>query len=123
MSALRASTAALLLALSASACLSPTPSGGRGDGHSAVARMPFALDRATRRFTGTVRQALPAGGYRYLLVDEDGGAATWVVSLQQRVAAGQRVDVRQFATANDFHSARLARTFDHLVFAFISPAH
>ena len=72
-------------------------------------------------FSGVVEEEVPAGGYVYRHVRTDGAALDWVVDLGSPGLVGQRVTVRPFGLANDFHSARTGRDFDALYFAIVRP--
>jgi hypothetical protein len=99
------------LVIAAAGCSATAEPGARVEGKTA---MPFALDRTRSSFAGTVREVLPAGGYTYARVDD-----RWVVTLK-KLAVGDRVSVKGFGEKSSFHSARLSRTFDHLVFAVVT---
>lgn len=66
----------------------------------------------------TVVEVLPAGSYTYLRLAEP--ADRWFVVSSGAPAAGDTVAWRGFAELRGFHSTRLDRTFDHLVFATVA---
>src|SRR5690349_18415039 len=94
----------------ATGCSAPAAS----DAPAAPAAMPFALDKTRSSFSGTVREVLAAGSYTYARIDD-----RWVVTLKKPLRVGERVHVTGFGQKDSFHSARLSRTFDHLVFAVV----
>ena len=78
-----------------------------------------ALDPAGSAFSGTVVEVVPAGGYRYHLVEDAAGDRTWVVSIRP-AELGAEVQVRPMGAARDFDSPRTGRHFDHLLFAVVT---
>lgn len=74
-----------------------------------------------REFTGIVRERLPAGTYVYLGVESDRGLR-WVATTGSTAAIGAHVHVQSMGTRRDFHSRRLDRSFDELVFGVVVPA-
>ena len=70
-------------------------------------------------FSGVVVEEIPAGGYVYRRVRTDAGDLRWTVALGGARRLDQRVNVRPFGAADDFHSARTGRVFDHLSFATV----
>lgn len=77
------------------------------------------LDPGGPPFSGIVVEEVPAGGYVYRRVRTDTDELDWVVDLGDAGLVGQRVKVRPFGLATDFHSARTGRAFDHLYFAIV----
>jgi len=113
----------LLMLATALAC-APTPAGPA----SAPAPAPALTGPPTmvaptpgdERFTGRVRERLPAGPYTYLHVATDAGDR-WVVTMGAAPAA-DLVEVRNMGTQKNFHAHRLRREFDELVFGIVAAA-
>lgn len=76
---------------------------------------------ADREFEGIVRERLPAGSYLYLAV-EHGDRLRWIATTGSDAELGTRVHVQSMGVRHDFHSRRLDRSFDELVFGVVSPA-
>lgn len=76
--------------------------------------------QAESNFVGVVRERLPAGSYAYLAVD-DAGTRRWVATMGAGAPSGTQVQVRAYAVADDFHSRRLDRRFDRVVFGAVEP--
>lgn len=76
---------------------------------------------ADKRFAGTVREVLFAGSYVYVEVELAEGDARWVVGIDDPPRVGDRVQVRAHGERRDFHSARLDRDFERLLFGEFSP--
>lgn len=76
---------------------------------------------ADRDFEGIVRERLPAGSYLYLAV-EHGDRMRWIATTGSDAELGTRVRVQSMGVRHDFHSRRLDRSFDELVFGVVSPA-
>jgi hypothetical protein len=70
---------------------------------------------------GEVREVLRAGSYTYLSIACEDGDARWVVTMRRGFSAGDRVDVKNMGTRRAFHSKRLGRTFEELVFGVVRP--
>ena len=70
---------------------------------------------------GTVVERVPAGSYLYLRVEQPTGTTHWVATLARTAASGPEVDVTVFARSDHFHSRRLERDFDPLLFGAVSP--
>jgi hypothetical protein len=91
----------------------------------AGARNPLASSIALpagERFEveGDVVERLEAGPYVYLDVRDGAGGRHWVASLAATVPAGAgRVRVTVLGRAAGFHSRRLARRFELLLFAVV----
>jgi hypothetical protein len=77
--------------------------------------MPFAIDKRSESFSGTVREVRQVSGYTYADVD-----GRWVVTLHRELEVGSAVSVRSFGRAADFHSAKLGTTFPQLWFAIVT---
>lgn len=77
------------------------------------------MDPASGSLNGRVTERLDAGSYTYVLVDDGEGDPTWVVTLGGAEPVGTPVKVTRFGVRDDFRSARLERTFDHLVFGIV----
>jgi hypothetical protein len=99
---------ALMLALTACGTPAAAPESRR-------AALPFSLEPGGDVFHGTVTESLPAGSYLYLRVDD-----AWVVSMKKPTAVGDRVRVKPFGVAREFHSKRLGRVFDALQFSVVT---
>jgi len=80
-----------------------------------------ALAPAGGPFSGTVVEEIPAGGYVYRRIRTDDDELDWVVAISRADLLGERVTVRPFGLATDFHSARTGRVFDSLYFAIVRP--
>lgn len=76
---------------------------------------------ADRDFEGIVRERLPAGSYLYLAV-EHGDRLRWIATTGSDAELGTRVRVQSMGVRHDFHSRRLHRSFDELVFGVVVPA-
>ncbi|MBL9027181.1 MAG: hypothetical protein JNL21_33610 [Myxococcales bacterium] len=92
----------------------------------AMAKNPFAEVEPPRpdqaELVGTVVERLPAGSYTYLALSGDDGRPRWVVTMKRGFSVGDRVHVKNMGTRRDFHSKRLGRAFDELVFGVVRPA-
>lgn len=69
-------------------------------------------------WAGVVEERLEAGSYTYLAV-RDASALRWIAVMGPGEAPGRTVQVHALGVRNDFHSARLDRDFDELVFATV----
>jgi hypothetical protein len=93
----------------------------------AVARrnpIPAASLPPAERFvvSGRVVERLPAGGYTYLRVRPDGGDAdVWLAMLAGSAPPGDEVEAVAMGKTANFHSRRLGRSFDLLLFASAVP--
>lgn len=74
-----------------------------------------------REFEGIVRERLPAGSYLYLAVEHD-DRLRWIATTGSDAELGARVRVQSMGVRHDFHSRRLDRSFDELVFGVVVPA-
>ena len=74
---------------------------------------PIAAD-----FDGVVAERIRTGGYAYLRIDT-GAASQWVATMGQGRPRGTQVHVASFGVRHDFHSNRLDRDFDTMVFGAI----
>jgi hypothetical protein len=72
-----------------------------------------------QRFVGRVDQVLSAGSYTYARVTSDAGSQRWVVTSSRGITPGASVEVENMGTRREFHSKRLGRTFDELVFGIV----
>jgi hypothetical protein len=72
-----------------------------------------------RSFAGQVVERLDAGGYTYVAVDRGEGRSTWVATMGRGAEVGARVRVEGFAVKEEFHSRRLDRRFDRIVFGVV----
>jgi hypothetical protein len=83
---------------------------------------PFAeaRERAERWYTieGEVEERVPAGPYLYLRV-RSAEAEHWVVALKGTVPTRRDVRMTVLGHTRDFHSARLGRDFDELLFVVV----
>lgn len=84
-------------------------------------RMP-AIEVASGSLHGTVLERLDAGSYTYLSVGASDGRQTWVVTLGAGAPVGTDVVVRRIGRRSPFHSRRLDRTFEDLVFGIVTTA-
>jgi hypothetical protein len=88
-----------------------------------AASNPFAehavpvAERSTLR--GTVRARLDAGPYAYLRLRQADGGEAWLVSLAATTPKQQRVRAIVLGRAEHFHSRRLERDFNPLLFAAV----
>lgn len=81
------------------------------------------LALAERRWLyGRVKERLPAGQYLYLRVEESTGDSVWVVSLAATTPTSEHVSALVLGRAEHFHSRKLARDFDPLLFAAVRAA-
>ena len=72
-----------------------------------------------RRFVGRVDQVLSAGSYTYARVTSEAGGQRWVVTSSRGITPGASVEIENMGTRREFHSKRLGRTFDELVFGIV----
>lgn len=90
---------------------------------SSASTNPFvehALPSRERRWLhGTVDERLAAGPYVYLRLREPDGGETWLVSLKVTTPSQTRVRALVLGQADHFHSARLQRDFEPLLFAAV----
>ncbi|WP_157596450.1 hypothetical protein [Plesiocystis pacifica] len=73
-----------------------------------------------RHFEATVESVVVAGSYRYLDLRLEGGDRRWAVIAAGAPAVGERVAVDAFGLETNFHSHRLDREFDELLFAALA---
>lgn len=79
-----------------------------------------ALSAAERySFEGDIVEALDAGSYVYLRLRSTGVQDRWVATLRGARPTGAAVSVTVFGQAAHFHSARLGRDFDPLIFGLV----
>jgi hypothetical protein len=124
---MRSTTASILVILALTGCPgAPEPeSTGSPPGATPAGRanplFGAAEPAATERtFAGRVLERLPAGGYSYLAVDRgDSSPPTWVATMGRGAEVGTRVRVEGFAAQDQFHSRRLDRRFDRIVFGVV----
>jgi hypothetical protein len=87
---------------------------------------PFAenaLDPAGRHWRqGRVIERIVTGPYAYLRLREASGQDVWLVSLAATAPTTDDVRVFVLGQAEHFHSRRLHRDFDRLLFAAVRPA-
>ena len=107
--------AALLAALCA---LSLDAGAGAGARQSPLA----GLQARSSSIDGSVAERLSAGSYTYLRILDDAGVSRWIVTVGRGLPVGGRAHVASFGARDDFHSARLRRTFEHLEFGWVTPA-
>lgn len=74
-----------------------------------------------REIDGVVRELLPAGPYRYVEVVDAAGQSAWIATLSTSATVGDTVHVQSFGARTDFHSKRLGRTFERLLFGMVKP--
>lgn len=115
------------LALAALGGCTEAPVGDAAD-HAAslaLAKNPFSEVEPARageeQLRGEVLEVLRAGSYTYLSIACDDESTRWVVTMKRRFSAGARVEVKNMGTRRDFHSKRLGRTFEELVFGVVRP--
>ncbi len=65
---------------------------------------------------GTVKETMNSGGYTYLLLEFE-GKDFWVAVPQMTVSVGEDVMLMPGATMKNFHSNKLNRTFETIVFS------
>ncbi len=105
-----ACTVATILALAFSANVqpakaqAPAPAADAGGG-----------SENTPSITGTVAEAMNAGQYSYVLID-DGSKKVWAAGPQTTVAVGDKVTVPSGMAMRGFQSKTLGRTFDVVYF-------
>jgi hypothetical protein len=75
--------------------------------------------RERRWLSGTVDERLAAGPYVYLRLREADGSEAWIVSLKATTPKETQVRALVLGQADHFHSARLKRDFDPLIFAAV----
>ncbi|MBT8071623.1 MAG: DNA-binding protein, partial [Gammaproteobacteria bacterium] len=63
--------------------------------------------------TGTVAEAVSAGGYVYIKLEEQN---TWLAASAFEVSVGDKVQYGDAMEMNNFHSKALDRTFDSILF-------
>jgi len=81
--------------------------------------VPAGLDR----FEGTVTQNLAAGHYSYMQVaPTDGRAPVWLATMGKGEDSGTAVAITAYSAVQDFHSRRLGRRFDQVLFGQARPA-
>lgn len=64
--------------------------------------------------TGKVAEAITAGGYVYIKLEEQG---TWLATNAFEVSVGDSIQYSDGAEMKDFHSKALDRTFESIIFA------
>lgn len=74
-----------------------------------------ASSTAPRALKGVVQEALPAGGYTYILIKTQAGPE-WAAVTKTELKAGARVTVYESTVMEDFTSPVLKRTFKRVVF-------
>ena len=123
---MRSATASILLIVAMTACSSAPEAESSGAPPGAKpARRANPLFSAglpaegESSFAGEVVEQLPAGGYTYVAVDRGQGETTWVATMGDGAEVGTRVHVEGFAAQDEFHSRRLDRRFDRIVFGVV----
>ena len=72
--------------------------------------------------SGAVIERLPAGPYTYLRVrPAAGGGDVWLALMAGSAPAGDEIEAVVMGQKTDFHSRRLGRSFDVLLFASATP--
>lgn len=71
---------------------------------------------AENSLSGKVVETMNAGGYTYVLL-ENNGKKTWVAAPQTAVKAGQQVTCQPGAEMRNFRSKTLNRTFESIIFS------
>ena len=78
---------------------------------------PAAQPAATQAMTGKVAETMNAGGYTYVLVEENGGKKSWAAAPEFKVAVGDSVTLPPNAMPMEkYESKSLKRTFDVVYF-------
>lgn len=88
------------------------------------ARAPTAdsVAETDAEFEGRVREVLLAGSYAYFEVELASGEVRWVVTMDAPPTRGDQVRVEAFGERRNFHSRRLAREFERVLFGEYDPA-
>jgi hypothetical protein len=82
-----------------------------------------ALEPAQRRWVdGAVLERIAAGPYAYLRLRAEKGSESWLVSLAATTPTATRVHALVLGRAEQFHSRRLKRDFQPLLFAVVRAA-
>jgi hypothetical protein len=123
---MRSATASILVILALTGCgeapvaeaSGPPPGATPAQSANPLARAaePTATERS---FSGHVTERLAAGGYSYIAIDRGEGRSTWVATMGRGADVGARVRVEGFAAQDEFHSRRLDRRFDRIVFGVV----
>lgn len=92
--------------------LPPNHPGVESDGTPAPGMRPHAEDART----GTVLEAMNAGGYTYALMDF-GGDEIWVAGPRSTIQEGDEITVSGLMGMTNFYARSLDRTFDNILFA------
>ncbi len=79
------------------------------------------LESTAADFDGVVAERIRTGGYAYLRIDV-GADSQWVATMGQGRPRGSRVHVASLGARRQFHSRRLDRDFDTMVFGAIDDA-
>ncbi len=107
-------------AVVAGAALAALPAGATPDERRDAPGRPTPAP-SSERLDGVVSERLEAGGYTYLRVRPSAGAPVWVVTMGAGSRVGARVRVTSFGEQRQFHSRRLNRDFDRVLFASVTP--
>jgi hypothetical protein len=123
---MRSAAASILVILALTGCgkaPEAEPSGPPPDAQPALRANPLTAatepSDAERNFAGNVVERLDAGGYTYVAVDRGEGRSTWVATMGRGAEVGTRVRVEGFGVKEDFHSRRLDRRFERIVFGVV----
>ena len=93
------------------------------DAGAGARQSPLAtLQARSSSIDGSVAERLSAGSYTYLRILDATGISRWIVTVGRGLPVGRRAHVATFGTRDDFRSARLRRTFEHLEFGWVTPA-
>ena len=93
------------------------------DAGAGVRQSPLAgLQARSSSLDGSVAERLSAGSYTYLRIVDFAGVSSWIVTVGRGLPVGSRAHVASFGAREDFRSARLQRTFEHLDFGWVTPA-
>jgi hypothetical protein len=85
---------------------------------AASAHAAASTDERGTRLRGRIGERLAAGSYTYLDLRLADGSQRWIVLMGNvQAAPGEEIEVVAMGTRADFHSRRLDRTFERLVFA------
>lgn len=81
--------------------------------------MPGAGSTSPRTVKGTVKEALPAGAYTYLLI-KTGKGEEWTAVQATTLKKGDKAEVMESAVMENFESPVLKRKFDKVVFGVLA---
>lgn len=79
------------------------------------------LERRDESLHGRVDERLRAGPYTYMRLVDAKGVSRWIVTVGRGALVGHEADVKTFGARDNFYSARLGRTFEHVELAWVTP--